>query len=387
MSFRRERRALRYIQRGDVLKLKSYLRRHRHLILDQPLPDGLSLLHAACAFHEDACALLLLRKGANPLNSDSAGNNALHVVAKEAKSGWKEAYKDLVVPILKRCPRTLDAPNFQGTTPRDILRQVEHLIFDQPQQACSMWTQRDPSSPDMADWNMKIMAESMDEYQEMYGLYEDDCLETLPEPETFEDWADRIYREYQSRHCQSRHYGTKAHKGPVGNTVNILEEQKYLDRQKQMANELRNAQRQRYQKQCEEVFGRVGSDRDGDMKLADVEGWDTEKHRETFIETDKGRGEDNKDNGPGTNLLGFNDIPWPVRGGTAEEMAQYIAAGANPSTPTTYRRYLRTQQVTWHPDRFLQRCGSRLRARDRERVLGTVTALSQELNRLAEQVK
>lgn len=128
MSFRRELRALRYIQKGDVLRLKSYIRRHRHLQLDQPLPSGQSLLHTACLMPDNACALLLLRKGADPLQCDAAGNNALHVAAQEMEKGEWRVYTDLCVPILKHCPQAIDVPNKQGTTPRQILRRAEDLM-------------------------------------------------------------------------------------------------------------------------------------------------------------------------------------------------------------------------------------------------------------------
>ncbi|KAM4696935.1 NF-kappa-B inhibitor-like protein 1 [Rhinophrynus dorsalis] len=382
MSFRRELRALRYIQRGDVLRLKSYLRKHRHLCLDQPLPDGQSLLHTACALQEDACVCLLLRKGANPLQSDTAGNNALHVAAREAEISGERVYTDLVVPILRRCPQALDAPNLQGITPRDILRRAEALMFDAPQNVSASRKQTCPPSPDMSDWKWKLMAESMDEYQEAFGQYEDDFLDPPPEIETFECWADRIFREHQARQHKSVHSGFRAQRAPANGTQRELEEQKFLERQQQMEKELRHSQRERYQKQCQEVFGSPGTSKDTGVNQGGSTGSSTEQKRGKT-------GDDcaNIDNRTGTRLLGYNDIPWPVLGGTAEQMAQSIAAGANSSDTKTYKRYLRAQQVTWHPDRFLQRCGTRLLVEDRQRVLATVTALSQELNRLAERVK
>lgn len=51
------------------------------------------------------------------------------------------------------------------------------------------------------------------------------------------------------------------------------------------------------------------------------------------------------------------------------------------------RRYLRAQQVRWHPDRFLQRFRSQIETQELGRVMGAVTALSQALNRHAEALK
>ncbi|XP_069798792.1 NF-kappa-B inhibitor-like protein 1 [Dendropsophus ebraccatus] len=380
MSFRREQKALRYIERGDVLRLKSYIRKHRHLQLDKALPGGQSLLHSACSLRDDACALLLLRKGADPLHRDASGNNALHVAAQEVEKGGWSVYTDLVVPILKRCPQSIDVANNQGTTPRDILRRAEDLMERNSRQSkCPSEEAPDVSSQQSSEWREKLLAESMDEYQELYGQYEEDYPEEdVPEVETFESWADRIYREYQARKIQAEPPGTKGKRISVHKSSRIIEEKTYLQRQQQKEKELQEVRSERYQKRCEEVFGRTKT-RPGEEHVKNKEkvtGKDCES---------SGQGSAGIRTGLGT--LGYSDIPWPLPGGTPEQMAQIIASGGDRSDAESYKRYLRVQRVTWHPDRFMQRCGSRLLAKDQERVLRTVTALSQELNRLAEMTK
>ncbi|XP_056394179.1 NF-kappa-B inhibitor-like protein 1 isoform X2 [Hyla sarda] len=380
MAFRREQKALRYIERGDVLRLKSYIRKHRHLQLDKAIPGGRSLLHAACTLRDDACALLLLRKGADPLKGDASGNNALHVAALEVeKGGWK-VYTDLVVPILKRCPQSIDVANNRGITPRDILRRAEDLMERNSRQS-SYQSEAAPdlSSQQSSEWREKLLAESMDEYQELYGQYEEDYPEEEeeePEVETFESWADRIYREYHARRVQSEPSGKKSKKVAVQESSRVTEEKTYLQRQQQKEKEVREVHGKRYQKKCEEVFGRTKPGEEHVKNNEKVTGGDGEA---------SGQGSTSFGNSLGT--LGYSDIPWPLPGGTPELMAQTIASCGDPSDTASYKRYLRAQRVTWHPDRFMQRCGSRLVAKDRERVLRTVTALSQELNRLAEMTK
>ncbi|CAJ0955448.1 unnamed protein product [Ranitomeya imitator] len=370
MSFRRERRALRYVERGDVARLKSYIRKHRHLQLDTVLPGGRSLLHAACALPDDACALLLL-KGADPMVCDGAGNNALHLAAREVERGGWEVYTDLVVPILKRSPQCIDVANHQGTTPRDILRRAEDLMERTPRPKAYPESTSDPSSSQSSEWREKLLAESMDEYQELYGQYEEDYPEDVPEVETFESWADRIYREYQARKIQSEPPGAAGKRVSVQMSSSAAEEKTYVLRQLQKEKELREVQSERYRRRCQDVFGGAGSSATTSEQCGTV--------------TEDGPGPTNTKTGLGT--LGYSDIPWPLPGGSAEQMAQIIAAAGDSSDAGSYKRYLRAQRVTWHPDRFTQRCGSRLLAKDRDRVLKTVTALSQELNRLAELTK
>lgn len=85
--------------------------------------------------------------------------------------------------------------------------------------------------------------------------------------------------------------------------------------------------------------------------------------------------------------LGYADIPWPVPHGSVSDMVAVILHGADRGDPPAFRRLLRRQQALWHPDKFTQRCGGRLREAEHQRILNTVTALSQELNRLAQSVR
>ena len=61
--------------------------------------------------------------------------------------------------------------------------------------------------------------------------------------------------------------------------------------------------------------------------------------------------------------------------------------GVNRKDVPVFRKMLKKQQTLWHPDRFAQRCEARLEEKDKKRILDTVTALSQELNRLAQSLR
>lgn len=86
-------------------------------------------------------------------------------------------------------------------------------------------------------------------------------------------------------------------------------------------------------------------------------------------------------------VLGYEDIPWPAPRGSVDEMLAVILHGVDRSDTAAFRKFLRRQQALWHPDKFAQRCGGRLHDRDRQRIMGTVTALSQELNKLAQSLR
>lgn len=89
----------------------------------------------------------------------------------------------------------------------------------------------------------------------------------------------------------------------------------------------------------------------------------------------------------GSAKLSYSDIPWPAPRGTVQEMLDVMLHGVDRKDLPTFRKVLRKQQALWHPDKFAQRCEARLEEKDRQRILDTVTTLSQELNSLAQSLK
>ncbi|KAM9002966.1 LOW QUALITY PROTEIN: NF-kappa-B inhibitor-like protein 1 [Sarcophilus harrisii] len=80
-------------------------------------------------------------------------------------------------------------------------------------------------------------------------------------------------------------------------------------------------------------------------------------------------------------------IPWHCLGRKVREaMAAALVARAPPTDQRTLRKYLRVQQVQWHPD-FLQQFGGQNEAKEREKVIEIVITLSQVLSPYAEGLK
>ena len=81
--------------------------------------------------------------------------------------------------------------------------------------------------------------------------------------------------------------------------------------------------------------------------------------------------------------LKFIDIPWPGELGDATEMINLIVKWSEMiSEEEGRKKFLKEQQVRWHPDKFLQKCGNRLYTGDKERIIEQVKKLSQEINSL-----
>ncbi|XP_044275695.1 NF-kappa-B inhibitor-like protein 1 [Varanus komodoensis] len=344
-----QHRLWRYVDSGRRRKLRKLLQRHRKVLdLSEPAGrKGRTPLHRSCARQDLRTAILLLKYGADPSVLDQRGDTALHVAARQVARKGGTVYEDLFVPLRCRCPAAMNIRNRDGRTPGDLLGQSEEKWC--PQEAVENGEAKRKAD---AEWSCKLLGEWEDEYRETCWQYEEDFYATDPEPENYEDWADRIFREYRQKQQQERERYQRKPKTtppkPSPGLQQLLEEEHLLYEKRARAKdeELKEAKKRRYQESCSRVFSADSS-----------------------------------------RLLYYADIPWPCATGTAEEMAAVALHGTGCSDGAAYRRLLRRQQVLWHPDKFAQRCGSRLAEQDRRRILDTVTALSQAFNRLAEAAK
>ena len=84
-------------------------------------------------------------------------------------------------------------------------------------------------------------------------------------------------------------------------------------------------------------------------------------------------------------LLGWDDIPWPLSkdsSGDLTKIEEFLFCNLDKETDE-YKKYLREQQVQWHPDKFLQKCGTRLKEKDKDKVMERVKEIAQILNQLS----
>lgn len=175
----------------------------------------------------------------------------------------------------------------------------------------------------------------------------------------FADWAERIRKEYEAKQrARVRTDRTRRRKEEKNEEEEERqrrelqarlekEHREYLERASRKKEETQQGKKRRYEERCDSVF--LGSSSSG--------------------------------------VLGYDDIPWPAPRGSVDEMMSVILHGVDRSDKAAFRKFLRRQQALWHPDKFAQRCGGRLQDKDRQRILGTVTALSQGLNKLAQSLR
>ncbi|GFO46563.1 NF-kappa-b inhibitor-like protein 1 [Plakobranchus ocellatus] len=78
--------------------------------------------------------------------------------------------------------------------------------------------------------------------------------------------------------------------------------------------------------------------------------------------------------------LTFACIPWPHV--DVNCVADVLFCDLPQKKGVAYRKYLRSQQVRWHPDKFTQKFGEHLHPDHAPKIMARVKTLSQLLNRL-----
>ncbi|TKC34956.1 hypothetical protein EI555_003601, partial [Monodon monoceros] len=409
---RRERRFRRYLSAGRLVRAQALLQRHPGLDVDAGQPPP---LHRACARHDAPALCLLLRLGADPAHQDRHGDTALHAAARQGP----DAYTDFFLPLLSRCPSAMGIKNKDGETPGQILG------WGPP------WDSAEEEEEDEAskerEWRQKLQGELEDEWQEVIGRFEgkesisihshpssslaafptptprmlplasygpffcaappllpvtfswppydhhlppsqtDDASHETQEPESFSAWSDRMAREHAQKRQQQRE-AEGACRPPraegSGQSWRQQQEEQRLFQERARAKE----------EELRESRARRAPEAPGDRVLEPARAGPRAEHPRGA-----GRGR----------LWRFGDVPWPCPGGGDPEAmaAALVARGPPLEEQGALRRYLRVQQVRWHPDRFLQRFRSQIETWELGRVMGAVTALSQALNRHAEALK
>lgn len=321
------------------------------------------------------------------------------------------AYTDFFLPLLSRCPSAMGIKNKDGETPGQILG------WGPPWDSAE--EEEDDEISKEREWRQKLQGELEDEWQDVLGRFEgeeptaasscplspaafralhrgplhvssvsfsfvhlitaslphpppssqtDDASHETQEPESFSAWSDRLAREHAQKRRRQQLEAERSCRPPraggSGHSWRQQEEEQRLFRERARAKE-------------EEL-------RESRARRAE----EAQRDRGTEPPRPGPRAEHPRGAGRG-GLWRFGDVPWPCPGGGDPEAmaAALVARGPPLEEQGALRKYLRVQQVRWHPDRFLQRFRSQIETCELGRVMGAVTALSQALNRHAEALK
>ena len=349
-----------YIKTGKLHRVRSLFKKYEPSYLTTFVDrKGRTPLHASCLLGDDAITRLLLKNGADVEVTDSDGNTPIHFALKYALQTVRfSAFNDLIVPLLKVCSRhVLDMENNEEKTPRESLTDLKGAYAQRRKEVeverKQQWRkQHEEKSTKMEnlEWERKLQFEASQEDYNSSNVYsQDDCLENTQE--TYDEWVDRIMRERRQKTASSRQTKTETNRRQQQQEQKTRERTRQLEKEHEAYITRMSIQRQKlklsssltdYEKRCEEIF-----------------------HSNS------------------TTSLKFSDLPWPSDGNT-KQMIDLVVKWSELKTDEEKKKFLKEQQVRWHPDKFLQRCGKRLHIDDREQIIEQVKELSQEINVLLE---
>nr|CAB3264309.1 NF-kappa-B inhibitor-like protein 1 [Phallusia mammillata] len=366
-----KQKVFKYVQGGYLMKLKHCLETHKkkddNFHLDFVTGDlRRTPLHVACLLGDDAIVRCLLYFGSNAQIQDANRDTPMHLAARciHENSTYTDR-KLLIDPLFREYPDAMKLINKWGETPKDILKKAKESFKSMQdfesmaagEEVGSCYRDSEESSTSTT-WHEKLTNEWADDCADIgfaaKFVATGDISEDIPEYQTFDEWADRIAEEYKRRHLSS------AEKYKRRKEINM----------KRKREETRDM-KERFEKEQEVYRKRMA------LKKVEVLESKHQRYQEKMGEHKSSSAKDSK--------LSFRDIPWPCRG-SVKDMVEVILTGMPPSSDQKdKRKFILRQQMLWHPDKFVQRCRDRLDEKDKEVVLETVKALSQELNNLLNQ--
>lgn len=354
--------------------MKQYLKKHKSANINFKIDaKNRTPLHIASLLGDDGIIRVLVGNGADVALVDSAGDTPVHLAARWcSREENYPNYKLVMTPLFKANPKVAYAENKAGETPQMLLnlgkeralradKEMREMEKAKEEKKEEQETNRDQP---MGDWHEKlqIAAEDDDGDERNFNDFNKDWVKEEIK-ETWDDWADRIAKEYvHKRKAYEANWGKtkKTASGGLGigkrgkegrRNKKENERKEFLDHQKRRLDNYIKAQDAKKEEK------KVQQKEDYTKKI--------EKMRKE------------------TSILRYSDIPWPCEG-TVKDMVEIMLADAPLTDPAKYRKTIHRQQLIWHPDKFSQRTGERLDEKDKEKILLTVQHISQALNKALE---
>lgn len=355
-----------YVREDRLNRVQAYVEKYGSDIIKLQLDNrGRNALHLACQHGSIYCFGYLLKHKPNLMKTDHDGNLPLHWALEAAKKGERYAYTDIVLPLLKLCPASQDVPNKKGVTARQLLANMginveessQHSesqdIFD-PCLTCSD-DETAYNNCDEMEWEAKLCGEMEEDYGEGWGRYEQDYDDEYDceVPESYDVWAARMSHEYHQKHnaYNKPHEQESAKTNKEPNKPGLHWTPADQERFEQQESAARSKHKAREEK-CKRL----------QQKLQFIM-----KYSKIFYDREEA-------------AIRLRDLPWMDYGTSSEEILAVLLADVEQSDSVAKKRCLREQQVQWHPDKFLQKCGNRLREEDKGDVLCAVNHFSQIIN-------
>ena len=329
-----------YIERDKYSKLKRFLSSEKIDVNEIITKKGEKMLHLAAKEGSSFCLEFLLEQGANPRLVDKKGNMPLHRALKFVIENYSNSNeKCLVNTLLTYSSKFLDVENFDGITPRHLIKKLEKIKSDRngysSTNSISVEEEDLPKTEDDL-WRDRLKEECDEEYADAMGKFETfSGAFDEPSSESFDNWADRIFEEYMSKKKKSR-----VCVKPRENNKDDVKRNKDLKPEIDLDQAKKNydllKQKKKFDKQrklCQEMFS-------------------------------------------SNNKILYSNLPF--KDVVAEDILDIILHDCN-SDPVLIKKRIREELLKWHPDKFKQKFGSRIDQNETENVMSHVKHISQVL--------
>lgn len=246
----------------------------------------------------------------------------------------------MILAHLKEMAVALTQPNLEGQTAKDLL-DLADSVYDYHLGGNVKKTEFSKQK-DEQEWQKKLSAELDDEHGSHWGKYEEDFVqEDVNETESYDSWAKRMIDEHKKKMSSQKFHITPPSPPKLKPSWTTEDQQQFL-RDEEMRNEFRKKA-----KATQKLTTFL-------TKLS------------LLIQTE--------------DQIEISDLPFKPTD-DVESIGQLILAHVKDLVdPDAKRKALRELQRLWHPDKFSQKFGVRLKEEIRENVLKKVTEISQYLN-------
>ncbi|XP_032230282.1 NF-kappa-B inhibitor-like protein 1 [Nematostella vectensis] len=360
-----QEKVFRYVREGRQKRLRSLLKKDKGkgIFLDEFLDKRKRTpLHVACYLGEDAIARVLLKSGASLWALDEDSNTPVHLALIYGLQVLDRGVLNSLILPLMRNGDIVDTANCHGETPTGLLarlkqeinyKEEDRRLYEEEEERRK--EERSKDKEEEKRWKEKLFDEMVyDDVCCHHEAFIEDEHSSNNRQESYDEWAERILREKTAKYFANR-----------AKTEDKNRQSDFQEREK-IARE-----RTRQLEQEHQEYIRKNSEKMSQARIACLK-VEYERKCEAIF------------NQKSNNKLCFTDIPWPCEG-TASEMLKMLTKFLY--NEQDRKRRLREQQVRWHPDRFLQRCGERLDERDRDKVVEYVVEISQGINAMIESGK
>ena len=307
---------------------------------------GETMLHLAAKEEAEECMEGLLEMGANAKLIDKKGNLALHLALNVVIDDYsRSSEKTMVQGLLARSLDCLGQRNRDGFTVRELLvsldkarerREDKRLskASTMPSNMARLRQEEKPKSEEEA-WRERLEWECEDEYHGMQGRWEEEEGWKEEERETYDDWADRIFKAFSAKRRpppvvdkQRKEEGPKAPSKSLRPEFDVaqMEENSRLLRERK--------QREKQARLCSKL-------------------WESE---EPIVPE-------------GIPFHGMQDVA------ILEIMLEVVRE----SGAEDIKKKIREELRRWHPDKFWQKMSHRIAVEDKEAVMERVKRVSQAL--------